>query len=114
MSRSMVVGCLILVLAGFVAGCGGKEAEANKIIKDQIALLDQTTAAFEKVTDKKSMLEADAEAKANGEKITKLSAQLDALPKEVKEKALATNKYENEQALERLMKAKEKARKAAK
>ncbi|HYT93612.1 MAG TPA: hypothetical protein VEL76_33140 [Gemmataceae bacterium] len=94
-----------------MVGCGG--GNDDKLMKDQIAVLEQIAATWDKVTDKASFAAADAEVRILNEKAGKLAKELNDLGKERADAAMATNKTEFDLAMTRLSAAKEKARKKA-
>jgi hypothetical protein len=57
MNRALIVGGG-LALLGLAAGCGGGD---DAVIQDQIALMNEAAAAYEKVTDAASWKRAQAE-----------------------------------------------------
>jgi hypothetical protein len=109
MSRSSLLGIAILLLAAVLVGCSGQASQADKLMKDRIAIVNDTAAAYEKVTDKKSLTQADAEIKGLKSRVEELDKAWTALPKEVKETAEKNNQAAMDQAQERMKKAKEKA-----
>ena len=111
MSRPIGAACAALALAVLLSGCGpGPE---DQLVKEQIALFEQTAAAFEKVTDQKSYAAADAEYRSLSAKLAELDGKLKAAGAERKEAALKANADQYEQALARLKAAKEKAHRFA-
>ena len=104
--------CAVLMFGLLSAGCGGgakTAANAEKLLKDQIAALDEVSAAFEKVRDKASYAATEPEIQALMAKVADLDKQLSGLGAELKEAAIKDNKAQFDAAMARLKRAKEKA-----
>jgi uncharacterized protein YcfL len=76
MKKPVFIGCGIM-LAAVLVGCGSSGPDA--IAKEQISLLDQMTAIMEKVTDKKSLDEANTKIKELSERSKELDKKAKAL-----------------------------------
>src|SRR5436309_2221084 len=99
MPKSMLRGFVILTVVVLSGGCGKKEKAEDKLIKEQIAILDSMTAEYGKVTDKSSMTQHQPGIATLWEKFGKVSGEFHALPVENKEAAMKTHAAQLEQAL---------------
>ena len=97
MSKSMRNGFLILALAALVVGCG--KPEEDRLVIEQIAIMDGMAVKLEVVTDKASAEKIMAEElEPYKEKMQKNFAALEALGEERREAAIARHNTELKQA----------------
>jgi len=94
-----------------VVGCGSAGA-ADKLVKDQLAIIEQMASVFEEVKDKQSFTDAMTRVSKLMEQNAKLEEELKALGQERKDAAIQANAVQYDQAWARFTKAKEKANKA--
>jgi hypothetical protein len=102
MTRAVGVrgGLLVLVLA---AGCGGSSEEA--VVKEQVELMSQMTAAYDKVTDEDSFKTAQAEVDKLRQKVEELKKKVDSWPEEKKKQVNEKYGTELQAAAQRLQTA---------
>jgi hypothetical protein len=110
MNKTAITGTGLLMLA-LAAGCGGAGEET--VIKDQLALMKEMTAAYEKVTDADSFKKEQAEVEKLKQRAEELKRKYDAWPEEKKKQFSQKYQGELEAATERLAKARAAARKKA-
>jgi hypothetical protein len=100
MSRSIWSGCLILALAALVVGCG--PPEEDRLMTEKIAVMNQISESFEKVTDKKGFAESSKEIVPLLAKLSELEKKLTELGPERSEAALKRNVIDFERAKNRM------------
>ncbi len=110
MSRSMWSGCAIIVLALIASGCAKPE---DKLVKEQLATLQQLSAAYATVVDDKSWNAAKPEIGVLGRQMGELDKKLTELGAERKDAALKKHAAELKDAADRLNIAKRKAAQTA-
>jgi hypothetical protein len=112
MARSVWGGCAILLLAVLVVGCGGKPE--YKLVKDEIEVYNQMSAAYEKVKDRATFdtVQRD-EIEPLQKKLGALEKELEALGPERKAAAMKENEAQFKEAFDRFVAVKKKAGVAA-
>jgi hypothetical protein len=109
MNRALFVGCGLLL--GLAVGCGGGGDDA--VVKDQITLMNEIAAAYEKVTDADSWKKAQAEVERLRPRAEELRKKESSWPEEKKKQFDEKYASELKAATDRLDAARKAARKKA-
>jgi hypothetical protein len=109
MNRLLFVGGGLLVL-GLAAGCGGGD---DAVLKDQIRLMNEIAAAYDKVTDADSWEKAQAEAEKLLPRVEELKKKENSWSEEKKKQLSEKHASELQAATDRLKAARQAARKKA-
>jgi hypothetical protein len=107
MNRAVFVGSGLLLL-GLAAGCGGGD---DAVIKDQISLMNEVAAAYDKVTDTASWKKAEAEVEKLLPRAEELKKKENSWSEEKKKQLSEKYAGELQAATDRLEAARQAARK---
>jgi ABC-type transporter Mla subunit MlaD len=104
MNKAVILGSGVLALA---VGCGGAGEET--VIKEQVALMKEMAAAYEKVTDADSLKQAQTQVDKLQQKAQELQRKVDSWPEEKKKQVNQKYGAELAAAADRLETARAKA-----